>query len=80
MTGKTGITDSSVTIEARGETFEFSGIAPKERTMEMADEIEGAGGRPARRGLAERCSSPGCDARSEARTQGAFVAGGYGRD
>src|SRR6266498_4179174 len=31
-------------------------------------------------GLAEPRSSPGCDGRCEARTQGAFVAGGYGRD
>ena len=31
-------------------------------------------------GLAERCSSPGCDDRSEARTQGVFVARSYGRD
>ena len=30
--------------------------------------------------MAERCSSQGCDGRREARTQGAFVAGGYGRD
>ncbi len=28
----------------------------------------------------ERRSSPGCDGRSETRTQGAFVAGGYGRN
>ena len=40
VAGKTGITDSSVTIEARGETYEFGGIAPKERTMEIVAEIE----------------------------------------
>ena len=30
--------------------------------------------------MAERCSSQGCDGRREARTQGASVATGYGRD
>ena len=40
VSGKTGISDSSVTIEARGETFEFGGIAPKERTMEIVAAIE----------------------------------------
>ena len=35
---------------------------------------------PAWEGPGERCSSQGCDGRREARTQGAFVAAGYGRD
>ena len=40
VSGKTGLTDSSVTIRVRGEELSFTGIAPKERTMEMVAEIE----------------------------------------
>ncbi len=50
--GKTGITDSTVTIQARGEKISFTGIAPKERAPEIAAEIE------ARRGGADREPAP----------------------
>ena len=38
--GSEGILDSTVKIEARGEEITFSGIAPKERTLEVVGEVE----------------------------------------